>query len=81
MLANLSAYCLVVQPRQHSFLPTSNLDLHVGGSVIEVVDQWPHLGHIITNHCTDDADIFNRRTAWLDKQTLFCATLESCHAA
>ena len=39
--------CLVVQPRQHSFLPTSNLDLHVGGSVIEVVDQWPHLGPIV----------------------------------
>jgi len=27
--------------------------------VIEVVEQWPH--SIITNRCTDDADITNRR--------------------
>ena len=35
--------------------------LSFGGSVIEVVEQWPHLGHIITNRCTDDAEIMNRR--------------------
>ena len=41
------------------------LDFHVGGSVIEVVEQWPHLGHIITNRCTDDADIINRRDSMI----------------
>jgi len=37
----------------------------VTGSVIEVVEQWPQLGHIITNRCTDDADIINRRDSMI----------------
>jgi len=55
----------VVQPRRLKSLPTSKLDFHVGGSVIEVVEQRPHLGHIITNHCTDDADILHRRNCMI----------------
>ena len=39
--------CLVMQPRQHRFSPTLKLDFHVGGRVIEVVEQWPHLGPVI----------------------------------
>jgi len=39
-----------------------------GGSVTEVVKLWPHLGHIITNRCTVDADILNRRNYdWTNK--------------
>ena len=37
------------------------LDFHVGGNDIEIVSEWPHLGHIISSHCLDDADIFHRR--------------------
>ena len=47
------------------FSPTLKLDFHVGGSVIEVVEQWPHLGCGITNRCTDDADIINRRNSMI----------------
>jgi len=56
--------CLVVQPRQNKGLPSLNmppLDFHVGGNDIEIVSELPHLGHIISSHCLDDADIFHRR--------------------
>jgi len=56
--------CLVVQPRQNKGLPSLNmppLDFHVGGNDIEIVSELPHLGHIISSHCFDDADIFHRR--------------------
>jgi len=49
-----------MQPRQHRFSPTLKLDFHAGGSVIEVVEQWPDVEHIITNRFTDDADIMNK---------------------
>ena len=33
------------------------------GSVIEYVDSWPHLGHIIASSNDDNLDIFNRRNS------------------
>ena len=36
---------------------------YIGGNCIEVVQQWPHLGHIITNNLSDTADIQNRRNS------------------
>jgi hypothetical protein len=35
----------------------------IGGRNIEVVEQWSHLGHIISSDMLDDTDIMNRR-AW-----------------
>ena len=32
----------------------------IGGSVVEYVDSWPHLGHIITNTGDDRLDIISR---------------------
>ena len=52
--------CIVLKPCC-SHLPAMNLGFHIGGNEIEIVDEWPHLGHIITNRCDDDADIMNRR--------------------
>ena len=37
----------------------------VGGNDIEIVSEWPHLGHIISSHCLDDADIFHRRNCMI----------------
>ena len=34
---------------------------YVGGKPIEYVDSFSHLGHIITSHLSDTADINNRR--------------------
>ena len=33
----------------------------IGGSVIEYVDEYPHLGHLITCNLNDEADIAQRR--------------------
>lgn len=56
--------CMIIQPRfpvarwlRHSDQPLFT----IGGNVIEIVDQWPHLGHIITNKFDDEADISARR--------------------
>ena len=60
--------CLVVQPRQNRGLPLLNLptlNFRVGGNDIEIVSEWPHLGHIISSHCLDDGDIFHRRNCMI----------------
>ena len=35
----------------------------IGGQPIEFVDQWPHLGHIISSNLNDEQDIIQRRNA------------------
>ena len=35
----------------------------IGGYVIEFVDSWPHLGHIIASSNDDNLDILNRRNS------------------
>jgi len=35
--------------------------LQVGGSDIEYVDRWTHLGHILSIDCRDNKDIEHRR--------------------
>jgi len=37
--------CLVIQPRS-SHLLTTDIRFQIGGNSIEIVAQWPHLGHI-----------------------------------
>jgi len=62
--------CLVVQPRQNRGLPSPNLptlNFRVGRNDIEIVSEWPHLDHIISSHCLDDADIFHRRSCMIGK--------------
>ena len=34
---------------------------HIGDNAIEIVNQWPHLGHIIDNRSDDGANILFRR--------------------
>jgi len=58
----LKSKCIVVQPRS-SHLPTESLGFHIGGNRIEILAQWPHLGHMVTNKCDDDADIMDRRNS------------------
>jgi len=35
----------------------------IGSRVIEFVDKWPHLGHIITKECTYTDDILNKKSS------------------
>ena len=49
----------MMQPRS-SRMSTANVVFNIGGNRIEIVDQWPHLGHMIKNRRDDDADIMNR---------------------
>ena len=38
---------------------------YVGGSVIEYVESYVHLGHIITSKITDEEDILQRRNCFV----------------
>ena len=40
---------------------SSDLVFYVGNNAIEIVDNWPHLGHIIANNCDDELDIVSRK--------------------
>jgi hypothetical protein len=37
-----------------------NPDFTICGQAIEYVDEWPHLGHVISVNCEDESDIINR---------------------
>jgi len=51
--------CVVCESSSKRKLGTLSRDVAVtlGGSVIEVVDKWPHLGHIVSSDIDDTADI------------------------
>ena len=56
--------CIFVQSCRDiasSFGPKS--EFFIGGNLIEYVEQWPHLGHIVTDSLEDAADIASRRNS------------------
>ena len=59
--------CLVFQPKRRGIPVPSSPAFYIGGNAIEIVDKWPHLGHIITCEYNDEADISNRRNSLLSQ--------------
>jgi len=59
--------CLVVLPRKCRFLGdyTKDCTFYVGNNSIE--HPFEHLGHVITNQLTDNADILKRRSDFIGK--------------
>jgi hypothetical protein len=55
--------CLLIRPRSKSRGDVVHPRFKVGGKIIDFVDKWPHLGHIITDTLSDDADICSRRNS------------------
>ena len=54
--------CLFIAPPRYNAIPFGpNPDFTICGQAIEYVEEWPHLGHIISVHCEDEHDIINRR--------------------
>jgi len=39
---------------------TAAISFYISGNKIDVVDKWPHLGHIISKDGNDKLDILNR---------------------
>ena len=37
----------------------------ISGNVIENVESWPHLGHVITNNASDKLDVLSRRGSFI----------------
>ena len=56
---------------KHSFANKVTPDIKpqfvIGGSVIEFVDSWLHLGHFIASSNDDNLDILNRRIHYVDR--------------
>jgi len=61
--------CLVVLPRKCRFLGDYIKDctFYARNNPIEYVDSFEHLGHVITNQQTDNADILKRRSDFVAK--------------
>jgi len=53
--------CMYIGPRLK--LPHGLPEFHIGGTAIEFVEKWPHLGHIISVTGNDKADIMSKRCA------------------
>ena len=68
MLFNASkSKCVVCSPKsstQSCRLHTSP-QFYISGNCIDVVDSWPHLGHIICKNSDDNLDILNRRSSFI----------------
>lgn len=64
--------CLHFSPRTR-FKLDANTSLHfsVGGKSVEVVSEWPHLGHIISTSFSDEAEIAN-------KHNKLCGQINNC---
>lgn len=61
--------CLVLLPGNRRFLRDylTNYTFYIGNNPIEYVDSFEHLGHVITNQLTDNADILKRRYDFIGK--------------
>ena len=46
-----------------------------GGDDNEFVDEWPHLGHVITTVHNDKADIISKRKFYVVRSITYCASL------
>ena len=55
--------CIINRPREvaHRANFVHDVTFIISGNVIENVDSWPHLGHIITENGSDELDIMRRR--------------------
>jgi len=61
MLVNLNVFLLIVFFRRRQLRLSSNPIFYSGGNPIEYVDQYSHLGHIVSGDLDDRADIIQRR--------------------
>jgi len=73
---------LVVMPRRCRFLSDyiKNCTFYVGNNSIKYVDSFEHLGHVITNQLTDNADILKKRSDFVgnsNKVLFFFSKLSS----
>jgi uncharacterized membrane protein len=57
--------CLLISPKCNISCCNKSVSFVVGGEDIEIVSEWPHLGHIITHALSDEADILNRRNSMI----------------
>ena len=60
--------CLRCHPTGSSKRPSNSvycLPFQIGSHIIEFVDSWPHLGHIITSDCDDSVDISSKKTSFI----------------
>jgi hypothetical protein len=64
--------CLHFSPRTRFKLDANtNLHFSIGGKSVEVVSEWPHLGHIISTSFSDEAEIANKRNK-------LCGQINNC---
>jgi len=59
--------------KSHKHTGLMTPDLSIGGSNIEFVEKWPHLGHMISLNLSDDDDVSLRRQSLIGQiNTVLC---------
>ena len=59
--------CIISRPRGVASGGNLNHDMcfSISGNVIENVESWPHLGHVITDNASDKLDVLSRRGSFI----------------
>jgi len=83
MLFNASKSKCVVCGPLHSSTQSCRLhtspQFYISGNCIEVVDSWPHLGHIICKNSDDILDILKRRSSFIAQANDVICTFGKLH--
>jgi hypothetical protein len=65
--------CLAIMPRSKRYLDVSSINFYIGGKVVESVESFAHLGHIINSKCDDYEDILHIRNSFIGQaNNLLC---------
>jgi len=59
--------CIISHPHSKHIVHsnTTAISFYICGKKIDVVDKWPHLGHIVSKDGDDRSDILNRRGSFI----------------
>jgi hypothetical protein len=55
--------CHPIGAANQTLLSDPNPSFYIGSQLIEFVDKWPHLGHIISNDCDDMDDMLSKKSS------------------
>jgi len=70
MPTNLNACSFLVRDIGHFHVQRP--PFYINNSAVEYVDQWPHLGHVISSDMDDKNDINRGRSALISQKYVLC---------
>ena len=81
MQVNLKCLVVLLSSRRYICNHIKNCTFYVGGSPIEFVDSFAHLGHVITNQLIDNVYIMNSRNNFVGQVNSVLCFLSKLNAS